>query len=443
MRIVSVLRMLAVLASWSGSVHGEEKILFFSSVYHGHVVSSLQLVKELKNRNHTVIYYGVPEYGYLLEKLGVEYRPYPALDSLATFMGPRDFSRNRIELIAEWVEEILNVSADLISWGYVEVEKQIVSLIMHDHIAVWGHVLAQQYQIPSICSIGVMPINEATVIMTGEDSHYLDLSDATTAALTPFNQMYESGISSLLDLVSGQYTAYQVVYTSRYFQRHESHFPDGKYIFYPMRSEGVQLPRVVPRGPIRIYIALGTMFNLDFRLFRLLAESFRGPFYRVTLSLGSNKSPHYEALQAYQRMHHLDNLNVLPFVDQEKVLAESDIFVTHGGINSVSEAVCSGTPMVVVPLLGDQIWIAKQVEAFGAGLSVAYSPHDDEEARFMEGVESCVHYILGRWNQYQESLMVLKATLRDKEAAEKAIMQVQCIKNRGICEEGVASDDCE
>lgn len=43
-------------------------------------------------------------------------------------------------------------------------------------------------------------------------------------------------------------------------------------------------------------------------------------------------------------------MHIYRSVPQLAVLKMADVFVTHGGINRVSEALVQGTPMVVIPL---------------------------------------------------------------------------------------------
>lgn len=52
-------------------------------------------------------------------------------------------------------------------------------------------------------------------------------------------------------------------------------------------------------------------------------------------------------------------------VDQPAILAQSDVFITHGGSNSFHEAVHSSTPMVVIPFFGDQQLVYKRAVELG------------------------------------------------------------------------------
>ncbi len=50
------------------------------------------------------------------------------------------------------------------------------------------------------------------------------------------------------------------------------------------------------------------------------------------------------------------------------VLREADVFITHGGMSSISEAVLNRVPMVVVPNTIEQSINAANLEKLGAGL---------------------------------------------------------------------------
>ena len=62
------------------------------------------------------------------------------------------------------------------------------------------------------------------------------------------------------------------------------------------------------------------------------------------------------------------NFIVQPYVPQLEVLRRARAFVTHGGMNSVGEALSFGVPVVVVPQMGEQEIVGRRVEQLGAGL---------------------------------------------------------------------------
>jgi hypothetical protein len=73
------------------------------------------------------------------------------------------------------------------------------------------------------------------------------------------------------------------------------------------------------------------------------------------------------------------NWQVHPKVDQQQVLSRADVFVTHGGSNSLHEAVLHQVPLVVVPFFGDQMLIGQRVEELGIGIALGTADGVDKD----------------------------------------------------------------
>ncbi len=56
------------------------------------------------------------------------------------------------------------------------------------------------------------------------------------------------------------------------------------------------------------------------------------------------------------------------YVPQLEVLKQADVFICHGGMNSVSEGLWYGVPLVVIPQGSDQYLVARRVEELGLGI---------------------------------------------------------------------------
>jgi N-glycosyltransferase len=68
------------------------------------------------------------------------------------------------------------------------------------------------------------------------------------------------------------------------------------------------------------------------------------------------------------------NVHLVEHFPQPALLAHARLFLTHGGYNSIREAVLAGVPMMVIPRFGDQPANAERVRQLGLGTSV---PHPD------------------------------------------------------------------
>ena len=151
-----------------------------------------------------------------------------------------------------------------------------------------------------------------------------------------------------------------LVYTLPQFQPYAEDFPKEKFHFigpsvYPRQEESFpELP-----GPV-IYISLGTILKGAKRFFRSCIAAFRNENVTVVMSTGSGFD-----ISALGKLP--DNFIVRPHVPQLSVLNQASLFITHGGMNSVNEAIACGVPMVVIPFTSDQPVNARQVERLYLG----------------------------------------------------------------------------
>ena len=97
-------------------------------------------------------------------------------------------------------------------------------------------------------------------------------------------------------------------------------------------------------------------------------------------------------------------------VDQQRVLSHADVFVTHGGANSVHESLLSKVPMVVTPFFGDQTLTSRRVEQLGIGVALGTDedvdtekPKDFLNEELTVRIDEAVRRIL-RDRSYQDSL---------------------------------------
>jgi hypothetical protein len=109
-----------------------------------------------------------------------------------------------------------------------------------------------------------------------------------------------------------------------------------------------------------VYVSLGTVFENRPTFFRDAARALARPGRRVVLSIG-RIAP--RALPTGVTAHaHVDQLAVLA------VLRRADLFITHGGFNSVQEGLVAGVPLLVFPQMQEQAFNADRVCELGAGM---------------------------------------------------------------------------
>ncbi|MFF4404969.1 glycosyltransferase [Streptomyces sp. NPDC001262] len=65
-----------------------------------------------------------------------------------------------------------------------------------------------------------------------------------------------------------------------------------------------------------------------------------------------------------------ENVRLVRFIEQSLMLEGADLFITHGGLNSIKEALRPGIPMVALPVLEDHRHNAEQLARIGLSKTV-------------------------------------------------------------------------
>ncbi len=127
-----------------------------------------------------------------------------------------------------------------------------------------------------------------------------------------------------------------------------------------------------------IYVSLGTIFNDQLPFFRAAIEALADGPWRVVMSIG-NRIDRAAIWPDADGRPFPRNIAIHEFVPQLDVLAKASLCITHGGMNTTSEALWHGVPLLVFPQHGDRHMVAARVVELGAGLRLI--PPDIEPSR--------------------------------------------------------------
>jgi MGT family glycosyltransferase len=146
---------------------------------------------------------------------------------------------------------------------------------------------------------------------------------------------------------------------------------DERYVFVgpsiSPRSDASEFPLDRLVNAPTLYVSLGTVFNANPEFFDACFDAFANTGWQVVLSVGTRTDP-----TTLPRIP--NNFLVRSHVPQLEVLERTDVFVTHGGMNSVMEAIYYGVPMVVVPQQPEQAMTAARVAELGLGVALEPGP---------------------------------------------------------------------
>jgi MGT family glycosyltransferase len=357
------------------------KALFLSLPLHGHVNPSLPLVRELVERGDEVVYVANARFAARIAETGARYEAYrdPFLSGLTT-----------LPVRTEEIVWLLNEAARRVLESELDVFRaERPDYIITDSVAPWGQWTAKILGLPVVTSIPTLAVNRSVMrfglkhgVRPKSVGRFLSkLRNMTRAWRIQRRLRRVHGVDGpgVMDSLTG-HSGLNIVYTSRHFQPCAETFDDRFLFIGPMASRAEAASafpwdRLDPsrgeattrQAPAIVYISLGTIFNADAAFYRACFEAFAdanadaNTDITVILSIGTNVS--LDSLGAVPK-----NFIVAPQVPQLAVLQRARAFVTHGGMNSVSESLFYGVPMTVVPQMGEQAIIGRRVAQLGAGI---------------------------------------------------------------------------
>jgi MGT family glycosyltransferase len=126
-----------------------------------------------------------------------------------------------------------------------------------------------------------------------------------------------------------------------------------------------------------VYVSLGSFLSVRSDVLARVAEALRGLEVRVALAAGSTSRDDLGPIPP--------SWLVRPELPQVTILGQAALAVSHGGNNSVTEAMAAGVPLLLLPLSTDQFAGAAGIEAVGLG--VALDPNAATPAQLRTAAE--------------------------------------------------------
>jgi MGT family glycosyltransferase len=344
------------------------KAVLLSLPSHGHINPTLPLVAELVRRGATIIYYATAPFRAKIEAAGALFRAYEFNDDL----DPSQDLGGPFGLMARTIEASEQILPRLLA----DLRSDQPDYLLTDSMAVWGNLVAQKLKLPTINLYSTFALSQAVMGELQRSKGPKPPLKDTLAGIPllgryfqvarRINRQYAVKTPGLIGFFVNQ-QALNIVFTSREFQPAVASF-DERFVFVgpsvAARHEQVEFPWAqLGAGPL-IYISLGTIFNNVADFYRACFLAFADQPCHVVIAIGTSVDE--SALGAPPA-----NFTVRRYVPQLEVLERAALFITHGGMNSVSEALLEGVPLLVVPQIGDQFFVAQQVAALNVGRSLA------------------------------------------------------------------------
>jgi hypothetical protein len=350
---------------WFTEIKGMSKIFFITPPAQGHFNPVLPVMRELVQRGEQVICCNNEEFRPQIEKTGAEFRAYPIsmLTATAVSEALADGNLSKPHLLMLQAAEILTPSMLNI------LMQEQPDLVIFDSLAIWGKIASKSLNLRAAATISHfvfdlasmnLSVREYLTMMSQFFSQVPNLLRERRRLIKRFGKAYplEQPLFPMRDQLN-------IVFTARELQPKTSIIDDTFHFVGPsinpqLRNEDFPFD-ALKQNPI-IYLSLGTV-HTNTAFYRTCFKAFAD--YPAQFVLAVGKHTNIAELREIP-----SNFIVRAFVPQLEVLQRADVFITHGGINSVHEGLYYGIPLILIPHQFEQLLNARCVTARGSGLII-------------------------------------------------------------------------
>jgi MGT family glycosyltransferase len=332
------------------------KIVWFCIPAHGHTNPTLGVVKELTGAGHEVYYFSFDMLRGKIERAGAVFISCDGFDFDIQDKNAADRVGKDIAFATELLVKATLALDEMISEKVKEIKPD---LIVSDSITYWGKLTAMKYGIPYVSSTTTFAFNRYSSRYLKRGAGEIIKMIFTMPKINKYLQLLRDNgypVKNIYDIVSNDNETNTIVYTSKEFQPCAETFSDRyRFIGPSIRPIENEMKKTAAKT---VYISMGTVMK-NKEIYVNCVKALGNTDYQVIISLGDN-SVEIEDIP--------NNIEIYKSVDQMAVLSIADVFLTHCGMNSVSEALYYEVPLVMLPQTPEQGAVAKRAEELNAGV---------------------------------------------------------------------------
>lgn len=372
-----------------------KKIAFFCIPAHGHTNPMLPIAGELVRRGNVVRFYSFDEFEEKIKAAGAEFI---SCDSFLPKLTEQEETGLKNVSTTEMTVQDIRITLQMNEFLDKEFKTFLPDVVYTDSVCFWGKLHAWKHNVPMVVSTSTFAFNQmSSEYMKNSPREMADMVLGLPRVSRELKKLRPYGfhVKSVFSLIQSDNHTDSIVYTSRKFQPYAESFSD-HYAFVGPSVFSDAVPEKEKDRPL-IYISMGTVINDRPDFYRKCVDALKDLDADVVISCGNAVSR--------EDMGELpEHITVAPYVDQLAVLAKADVFITHCGMNSVSESLYMAAPMLLYPQTSEQYAVARRVTEIGAGMMLK----DDSS----EGIRAAIQEVMGN-KSYGTAAAKRSADFRD------------------------------
>lgn len=336
-----------------------KKIACFCIPAHGHTNPMLPVAAELVKRGNVVRFYSFDEFEKKISATGAEFI---SCDSFLPELTKQEEAGLKKVSTTEMTIQDIRITRSMNDFLEKEFQSFQPDVVYTDSVCFWGKLNAWKHQVPMVVSTSTFAFNQmSSRYMKSSLKEMTDLLFGMPRVSKELKKLEPYGfhVKNVFSLIQSDNDTDTVVYTSQKFQPCAESFSE-HYAFVGPSVFSDVLPEKEKERPL-VYISMGTVINDRPDFYAKCIDALKDLSVDVVISCGN--AIDRDALGVLP-----EQIKVYPYVDQLAILAKADVFITHCGMNSVSESLYMAAPMVLYPQTNEQCAVARRVTEIGAGM---------------------------------------------------------------------------
>lgn len=328
-----------------------KNIIFFSTPATGHIVSVLPIIQKIcQNKNYTVTIFCSNAFTKYFENLNVKLCIYPIdldiyklNDMTSNFYNlAKSLSKLNENMYYKLIGQIKNIKPDL---------------IIYDSMCSFAKCLSFKLNIKSICFITTFAYNGFVYFFNGlffRDIPMIFKNFNNIIDIIKNQKKFrsENGLPKfkLIDLFVNECKT-NIVFTPKEFQPCQKTF-NKSYHFVGTTIKDRLPNKFSSDKKYDLYISLGTIFTKNSSVINDLINYLKTTNIKTIMSVGS----------LYDKLGEYTNIEFKNYVNQLDIINSSNIFINHGGTNSVYESIYFNKYQLCIPQQSEQKLTSKIVQ---------------------------------------------------------------------------------
>lgn len=331
------------------------KVLFFHLPTLGQYNATEPVLLELARRGHTVIHYNQREFESFITRGPIELRGYARYGGYHPSACKNDMSLYELGwLLLETAEQIM----DSVETALLQ---EAPDIVLHSKFMPAAKLVARKHGVPAVCLTSGFVLRPHAVLEREKRDRHGPAAMSNVLAVRRFlakaKPFYARHAEEPIDPhdVFVNEEALNLVLGLELVQPGREELPAS----YQFVGPAVNIENYAKSYDL-IYASAGSVFVDKREFFQTCLDALGGCGRRVVMSLGGRLPPE-------QFSNRPANIDVVALAPQKALLQQAALFITHGGSNSVYEAIYCATPMIVIPQIPEQRVFARHIANLGLG----------------------------------------------------------------------------